>query len=74
MYFLANEMFCSMNLPLITSSVLHFAACMSIVQLLWFMPCQEMLVNIFEQIISVDTAFVWLSSGCFSASGVLKGL
>jgi hypothetical protein len=38
------------------------------------MLCREMLVNIFEQIISVDTVFVWKSQQIVSASGVLKGL
>jgi hypothetical protein len=33
-----------------------------------------MLVNIFEQIISVDTVFVWTSQQIVSVSGVLKGL
>jgi hypothetical protein len=33
-----------------------------------------MLVNIFEQIISVDTVFAWTSQQIVSASGVLKGL
>jgi hypothetical protein len=45
------------------------------------MLCREMLVNIFEQIISVDTrqstqslSIVWTSQQIISASGVLKGL
>jgi hypothetical protein len=38
------------------------------------MLCREMLVNIFEQIISVYTVFVWTSQQIVSASGVLKGL
>jgi hypothetical protein len=38
------------------------------------MLCREMLVNIFEQIISLDTVFVWTSQQIVSASGVLKGL
>jgi hypothetical protein len=38
------------------------------------MLCREMLVNIFEQIISVDTVFVWTNQQIVSASGVLKCL